>query len=179
MRAPATTRKHRSSAAPSMASVTERSSGERVAGCTCFLVRRLARRVTQHYDRALAPSGLRVTQFSLLSQLLYQGALAMGPLADALDMDRTTLTRNLRPLIAGGLVALSSDVDDARVRIVTATAAGRRRAALAKKLWRRAQDEVNRTCGEPRVASLHRVFGDLIATFNQTLENRPPSKALA
>ncbi len=138
----------------------------RVVGCTCTRIRRLARRVTQHYDRALAPSGLRVTQFALLSRLLRREGVAMGPLADALDMDRTTLTRNLRPLVDAKLVTLAASRIDARVREVRLTAAGRARYDEAKRLWRHAQDAVNRTWGDDEVASLHRLFDHLIETFN-------------
>lgn len=138
----------------------------RVAGCTCTRIRRLARRVTQHYDRALAPSGLRVTQYALLATLRRRASMAIGPLADALDMDRTTLTRNLKPLVDAKLVALAPNRDDARVREVRLTASGRRRHDEAKRLWRHAQDEVNRTWGDAQVASLHALVDGLIDRIN-------------
>ena len=145
------------------------------AGCTCFRVRRLARRVTQIYDRVLAPSGIRVTQFSLLSVLARsraeaganQGAMAIGPLAAVLDMDRTTLTRNLKPLIDAGLVSLVQSKRDTRQREASLTAKGCRRYEDAKKLWRRAQDEMNRTLGMAQVASLHKLFDGLLETLNE------------
>ncbi len=151
---------------------------DRVVDCTCFHVRRLARRVTQHYDHVLAPSGLRVTQFSLLSQLLGRGAMAIGPLADELDMDRTTLTRNVAPLVDAGLVTLTPAAGDARVRMVSATVAGRRRHAQAKRLWRIAQDDVNRSWGAPQVASLHRLVDGLMETFTDR-SAEPAAKGIA
>lgn len=142
-----------------------------VRGCTCFRVRRLARRVTQLYDRVLAPSGIRVTQFSLLSVLARNGAnpgaIAVGPLAVALDMDRTTLTRNLKPLIDAGLVSLAPGKTDARRREAKLTRTGRSRYQDAKKLWRCAQDEMNRTLGISQVASLHRLFDGLLETLDE------------
>ncbi len=138
----------------------------RIVGCTCTRIRRLARRVTQHYDRMLAPSGLRVTQYALLSNLRQRPSMAIGPLADSLDMDRTTLTRNLKPLVDAKLVALGSNRDDARVREVSLTPAGRRRHDEAKRLWRRAQDAVNRTWGDAQVASLHTLVDGLIDRIN-------------
>lgn len=138
----------------------------RIRGCTCFRVRRLARRFTQIYDRMLAPSGLRVTQFSLLSQLLSNDAMAMGPLATAMDMDRTTLTRNLKPLLEAGLVSIARAASDARQREVRLTPQGRVRCRDAGRLWRRAQDEINRTLGESRIASLHAMFDGLIETLH-------------
>lgn len=149
-----------------------------VRGCTCFRVRRLARRVTQIYDRVLAPSGIRVTQFSLLSALARNGAdggaLAVGSLAAALDMDRTTLTRNLKPLIDVGLVSLVPGKADARRREAKLTRTGRLRYEEAKKLWRRAQDQMNRTLGMSQVASLHRLFDGLLETLD---ERRPDCSA--
>ncbi len=142
------------------------SDADRPTGCTCARVRRLARRVTNLYDRALVPSGLRVTQYSLLSQLVADDGVAMGALAAVLDMDRTTLTRNLKPLVDAGLVLLAPSADDRRVRAIWLTAAGRRRHAQAARLWRRAQDDVDRTLGRDEVVALHRLFDTLIETFN-------------
>lgn len=71
-----------------------------VSGCTCARLRRLTRRMTALYDRELAPTGLRLTQYSLLATLRREGGavgIAVSDLAAAMDMDRTTLTRNLRP----------------------------------------------------------------------------------
>jgi DNA-binding MarR family transcriptional regulator len=134
--------------------------------CTCFHVRKLARRVTQFYDRALASCGLRVTQYSLLSQLAAHGSLPMKVLADLLDMDRTTLTRNLKPLIDAKLVALARSAADARVRTVVLTAAGRARRAAAHRIWRRAQNAVDLALGDARVTALHRQLDELTDAFN-------------
>lgn len=145
----------------------DRGAAAQVRGCTCFRVRRLARRVTQIYDRTLAPSGLRVTQFSLLSRLAWMDGMAMGLLADSLDMDRTTLTRNLKPLLDAGLVVLHRSRADARQREVHLTALGRTRQVDAKKLWRLAQTEINETLGARETAELHRLFDGLIDTLNE------------
>ena len=117
------------------------------AGCTCARVRRLARRVTQVYDRALAPAGLRVTQFSLLSTLRANDAMPIGRLAIALDMDRTTLTRNLKPLLDAGYVSLDVTQADARTQVAALTRAGRRQLAIAGDAWLNAQREINAVLG--------------------------------
>lgn len=144
----------------------------RVVGCTCFRVRRLARRVTQIYDRVLAPSGLRVTQFSLLSVLVRAGnkpgAMAIGALATALDMDRTTLSRNLKPLTDAKLVVLKQGQSDARQREASLTRSGLARYEDAKTLWRQAQNDINRTLGSAQVAALHELFDGLLETLNET-----------
>jgi DNA-binding MarR family transcriptional regulator len=138
-------------------------------GCTCFHVRSLARRVTQFYDRALAPCGLRVTQYSLMTQLAALGPTPMGPLADLLDMDRTTLTRNLKPLIDAKLIVLARSPGDARVRTVALTASGRARRRVAHRLWRHAQDLVDAELGATRVAALHRRLAALTGPFHDAI----------
>ncbi|MEE8273100.1 MAG: MarR family transcriptional regulator, partial [Alphaproteobacteria bacterium] len=75
-----------------------RDDAREAAICTCFNLRKAARAVTQLYDAALGPSGLRATQFSLIAALGVRGAPTISQLAKAMVMDRTTLTRNLKPL---------------------------------------------------------------------------------
>lgn len=110
-------------------------------GCACFAVRRAARVITQHYDRSLRPTGLRATQFTVLTVLALRGALPLGRVADHLGMERTTLTRNLHPLLKKKLVAVH-DGDDRRTRTIAITAKGRRAAVAALPRWRRAQRDL-------------------------------------
>ena len=138
-----------------------------VRGCTCSCARRLARRFTAIYDRCLAPCGLKVTQFSLLSRLAWNDGLSMSALADSLELDRTTLTRNLKPLLDAGLVTLLRSDVDGRQREVRLTDLGRTRQVEAKRLWRAAQNEINRTLGPSQTASLHALFDGLIATLDE------------
>jgi DNA-binding MarR family transcriptional regulator len=109
--------------------------------CVCFAVRRAARVITQHYDRALRPSGLRVTQFTLLTVLDVGGPLPLSRVADRLGTERTTLTRNLKPLIDAGLVGIEHG-PDRRVRTIFITPKGHRAAVVALPDWRRAQRDV-------------------------------------
>lgn len=114
--------------------------------------------MTALYDRELAPTGLRLTQYSLLATLRREGqggGVAVSDLAAAMDMDRTTLTRNLRPLLDQGLVELGCDPADARVRLALITAKGHAVFVDAMPYWRVAQDFVNRTLGEGEVSALH------------------------
>jgi DNA-binding MarR family transcriptional regulator len=129
-----------------------------VSGCTCARLRRLTRRMTALYDRELAPTGLRLTQYSLLATLRREGkngGVAVSDLAAAMDMDRTTLTRNLRPLLDQGLLELGADPADARVRRALITTKGQAAFVDAMPYWRTAQDFVNRTLGEGNVSALH------------------------
>ena len=135
---------------------------DRITGCTCAQLRKLTRRMTQHYDVRLAPAGLRVTQYSLLANLCRGGPATMSALAAAMEMDRTTLTRNLKPLADAGFVAVAAG-DDARERLVAATELGRRAWLAAREQWRRAQDEVNRVLGVGKVAALHELLEESLA----------------
>jgi DNA-binding MarR family transcriptional regulator len=107
------------------------------ASCACLQARSKARSLTEEYDRILAPSGLRITQFSLLSVLL-AGPSTISELADAVNIDRTTLTRGLMPLQRDGYVAFE-DGKDARKHIVALTAKGIRMTKEALELWKQAQ----------------------------------------
>ena len=114
--------------------------------------------MTALYDQELAPTGLRLTQYALLATLRREGkdaGVAVTDLAAAMDMDRTTLTRNLRPLLHQELVELGTDPADARVRRALVTAKGNAAFAAAVPRWRVAQDFVNQTLGEGNVLALH------------------------
>ncbi len=108
------------------------------ASCSCFAVRRAARAITQHYDRHLRPAHLRTTQFTLLVVLALEGPLPVTRLADRLATERTTLTRNLRPVIARGLVKTEPGADR-RVQMLAITSKGIAAARAALPSWREAQ----------------------------------------
>jgi DNA-binding MarR family transcriptional regulator len=107
------------------------------------------------YDRTLAPCGLRVTQYSLLSHLATQRAWTLAALAEAMDMERTTLLRNLRPLVSSGWVRVQAR-PNTRKQEVTLTPSGRAKRAQARSLWRIAQNAVAATLGPAEVQRLHR-----------------------
>jgi len=132
------------------------------AQCLCLNLRRTARAVTQFYNGVLAPSGLRATQFSLLAAILSRGPLTMSALAQALVMDRTTLTRNLRPLEKRGLIAVHPG-EDRRERRVAITAAGTVAAARARRLWRQAQTHMVTELGAPDARALLDQLSETIA----------------
>jgi DNA-binding MarR family transcriptional regulator len=125
-----------------------------LAGCTCLRLRKAARRVTQLYDRALAPAGITAVQFGLLATVSANDGLSVGELAAFMVMDPTTLTRNLRPLERDGLVRIVPAPGDRRRRAIAATAAGRARFRAAVPLWRTAQAEVADRLGAPDLARL-------------------------
>jgi DNA-binding MarR family transcriptional regulator len=128
--------------------------------CAANRLRAAARGVTQRYDAALAPSGLRVTQLPILVALRLTGPVPITPLADTLGLDRTTLTRNLRLLVGRGFVAMSADGDDARVRMAALTGEGAAALAQALELWDGVQRAVEAEFGRPRLLDL---YGELAA----------------
>jgi DNA-binding MarR family transcriptional regulator len=122
--------------------------------CTCFRIRGAARRVTQIYSRHLAPTGLKISQFSLLGFVSAEGPIAIGRLSDLLATDRTTLTRNLRPLLHDGLIERATSGDKRRHELV-ATPAGRAMFKRALPLWSAAEQEVRAAMGARLTAELH------------------------
>lgn len=135
--------------------------------CTAFKVRSLSRRITQLYDETIAPSGLRSTQFSLLANARRpRGAAApsVTELAEALFMDRTTLTRNLGPLVHAGLVALRSGAD-ARSKAVVVTEAGEQAFRQARELWKLAQRRVRGIGGLQTVERLETLVETMLTRF--------------
>jgi DNA-binding MarR family transcriptional regulator len=109
--------------------------------CLCLHVRRAARALARRYDEALKPAGLTNGQFSLLMSLNRPEPPTMGEVAAVLDLDPTTLTANLKPLLRRGLVEITADGKDKRSRRVGLTEAGRAVLAVALPLWRAAQVE--------------------------------------
>jgi DNA-binding MarR family transcriptional regulator len=130
--------------------------------CNCHSLRQATRRVTQLYDRALAPLELRATQYSLLVEVRHLGPVSLILLADALVMDRATLGHNIRPLEAREYLSLTIGTDR-RVRKVSLTKGGQEIVAEAQPLWRKAQRVFEREMGardaEVMRGLLHRVAG--------------------
>ena len=123
------------------------------AECVCAGLRRAARAVTQHYQRHFRGTGLVGTQFSMLSVLIRTGPIPVGRMAKLLGVERTTLTRNLKPLERKQWVKISGDADG-RVRTVEITVKGRAVAKAALPAWRRAQATVGPQLKELRIAEL-------------------------
>jgi len=124
------------------------------AECTCFRIRSVARRVTAIYSQHLAPTGLKISQFSLLGFIAAEGPVSIGQLSELLATDRTTLTRNLGPLLDDGLVERAAAGDKRRHELV-ATTAGRALFKRALPLWANAEQEVRAAMGSKLTTDLH------------------------
>ena len=132
-----------------------------IPGCTCARLRKLSRRVTRVYDAHLAQAGIKTTQYSLLTNAA-RAPRTVTDLAAEMGMDRTTLTRNLRPLVASGWVRLDVGKDP-RSRIVEVTARGLAARKAASAQWKKAQLELQATLGERFVADLHAAVDTALA----------------
>jgi DNA-binding MarR family transcriptional regulator len=123
-------------------------------GCTNLKLRQLTRAVTRHYDAYVARTGLKNTQYSLLSHVVLLGPIQPVELARSMKLDASTLTRNLQPLIAQGWVEVGPG-SDARSRSISATDSGRAKRAEGQRAWKQAQLAINHKLGDARVAKLH------------------------
>ena len=128
-------------------------------GCTNFKLRQLARRVSQLYDAEVGKAGLKTTQYSLLSHVLRLGPIRPGELAAAMTMDASTLTRNLKPMVAAGWLELTPG-DDGRSRSVRITPAGRDKRVEAQRHWKVAQHGLNQLLGADAVRALHTMLDE-------------------
>ena len=124
--------------------------------CTCTTLRRLARTATLAYDEILRPTGLRVTQLSVLRTLRGEGPLSVTRLANEAGLDRSTMGRNLDPLERMGFVVIEVGENDHRERVAKLTAEGEEAVDAALPYWNAAQAEIARRISTSTIAMLTR-----------------------
>ena len=128
-------------------------------GCTNLKLRQLMRRVARHYDDEVGKTGLKGTQYSLLSYVVKLGPIRAVDLAAEMKVNTSTLSRNLQPLVAAGLLAIGPGAD-ARSRLIIATEEGQRKRVEAQRQWRGAQEGLNQNLGVQRVVALHALIDE-------------------
>ena len=134
---------------------------KRTFPCHCTTLRYAAQTLTEVYDRVLAPSGLKVTQYVLLESILQDEAeQSITDLAQQLGSDRSTIGRNLRILARDGLVSMSRG-SDRREHTVHVTEQGREAVSLAHPLWQKAQTAVADTLGQDQLNMLKTLLSQL------------------
>ncbi len=137
--------------------------------CSCSALRQAARHVTKLYDEALAPIGLGLNQYSILSKLNRFGPKILQDLAALLVMDRSTLGHLLRPLEKRGLVTLGVSEQDRRSRVITLTPVGAQLMKEARPLWAKAERQFEHGFGAEPAASLRVVLRQVTAVaFDRT-----------
>lgn len=139
--------------------------------CIAAAMRAASRRLTLLYDEVMAPTGLRVTQFNILSELERRASEppTVSELAEILVIERSALGQTLRTLVKDGLVVLGRDRGDSRRRPVRLTDAGRKAAVLARPYWERAHAQFLRFFGDD----------DALAELRSTLRGIAENPALS
>ncbi|MCH8683789.1 MarR family winged helix-turn-helix transcriptional regulator [Pedomonas mirosovicensis] len=131
--------------------------------CSFLRLRKLARRITQIYDHALAPSGLSTNQFSILAHIWFLKNPTVSQLGEQMVMDPSTVTRNLRPLADKGWITLVVSEADRRQREARLTEAGLETLRAAVPHWKTAQSQLEELLGEGGTATLHGALDDVLS----------------
>lgn len=142
--------------------------------CNCLALRQASRRVTQLYDRELAPAGIMVGQYAILARLGQEGPTSIQELAALLVMDRSTLGHLLRPLESRDLVTLAVAGHDRRSRTVVLTASGKALLAQARVLWSAAQAKFDAAFGREQAARARDLLKRIATMDYQTADGRAP-----
>ncbi|MEM1201343.1 MAG: MarR family winged helix-turn-helix transcriptional regulator [Pseudomonadota bacterium] len=132
--------------------------------CAHANLRQATRVISQHYDAALKPAGIKATQFTLLALLARRGETPLTKLAELLVMDRTTLSRNIQPLAKKGWLSIGRE-DDERVKLISLTEAGHALVEQATPLWREAQASVVSGMGAAKLPGLLSDLNALVRTI--------------
>lgn len=135
-------------------------------GCTNLKLRQLGRMVTRHYDHYMSEVGLKNTQFALLSHIVKLGPIRPSDLAKRMQIDASTLTRNLQPMVAQGWLTVGAG-KDARSRLVEASPAGYTIRAQGQLAWKAAQLALNERLGIEYVLALHNLLDTCIASLDE------------
>ena len=130
--------------------------------CNCLNVRRASRAITQFYDEVLKPSGLTIAQLGMLRHLAVTEGTTVGGLAKRMRIDRTTLNRNMKPLLESGFITIAPG-EDSRTRQITLTEAGKGASARAWALWGEAQTALGEYLGGEDLVKLVKLMSKLEA----------------
>jgi DNA-binding MarR family transcriptional regulator len=146
--------------------------------CNCTALRKASRRISQLYDTALAPGGLKTTQRAILTQISRSEPTTVGALAEALVMDSGALAHTLKPLERDGLVEVMIDPNDRRNRLITLARKGRKKIAETDALWAKAQQSFEIAFGGADSEALREalrflVSDNFVSTFERSLSPAP------
>ena len=134
--------------------MTRKVSGDSPINCSAARLLRAARVLTRHYDEALRPAGITSTQFGLLNVIKRAEPESISDIAGILDIDRTTLSRNLKPLEKANLVFRGNEGGSRRRRVLLTTL-GVAKLEEAMPLWQRAQTRVEQVLGDAKLKDLY------------------------
>ena len=127
--------------------------------CHCLNIRRASQAVTQFYDKFVVQSGLKLAQFSLLRHLEISEPVTITELAKIMQIDRTTLSRNMKPLLKAELIIVNFG-EDPRSRQISLTEKGKTVLESAKNSWGDAQKSLEEYLGD-ELYSLEKILSKL------------------
>ncbi len=122
--------------------------------CLCAVMRKAGRILTRRYDQSLRPSGLKLTQYSMLANIERNPDVSVSELAGLLVMDQTTVTRNLQVLEKLGYIHLEADMNDHRIKRIRISEAGTSKMDEARPLWKEAQSETEEILGRANIEGI-------------------------
>ncbi|MEP9355047.1 MarR family winged helix-turn-helix transcriptional regulator [Xanthobacter sp. KR7-65] len=129
--------------------------------CYCASLRRATRRVSALYDEALAPFGINVAQYSLLQCIRHKGEVSLTELGATLELDRSTVGRNVRVLVRPGLLEMRRGKEDQREACVALTKQGADLIKRAAEAWTQSQKKIEGQLGPHRVEQLRELLSAL------------------
>ena len=135
--------------------------------CSCNMIRRSARRITQFYEHSLRKAGIKPTQFTILAALANTGPVQLTQLADKLLLERTGLTRNLNVLERNGWISIQTGAEDSRQRVVSLTGEGYVQLDKAIPYWQKAQTKIASEMGQDRIMELQTSLDDMSKAINE------------
>jgi len=129
--------------------------------CVCFNLRKSARAITQVYDNMFRPIGLRVSQLAIINSVRIIGPLTVLELAEAIATDRTTVTRNIKPLARDGYIKVQTGVDR-RSKEIVVTEKGKAIADKAMGIWKKYNDKIIKKMGKARIDKLCKDLSEML-----------------
>ena len=134
---------------------------KQLAGCSCNMMRKSARKITQFYESNLREAGIKPTQFTILATLANTGPLQLTQLADNLSLERTSLTRNLNILERNEWINIHPGVDDSSQRVVSLSKNGYKQLDLAVPYWQKAQKSIAKDMGQDTMTELRSTLDEM------------------
>lgn len=138
--------------------------------CVCANLRKKTRVVTQLYDKLLQPTGLKVTQYSMLANIAHQQTVSISRLGEILQLDQTTVTRNINILKQSGYVELTRNPQDARTKIISLTDKGIEKLNEATPIWQTIQERIIADIGIDQYVNFYdtlRTIQKIIRSYNE------------
>ena len=129
--------------------------------CSCNMMRKSARKITQYYENSLREAGIRPSQFTILATLANTGPLQLTRLADTLLLERTGLARNLNILERNEWIDIQPGEEDSRQRVVSLSKKGYKQLDLAIPYWQKAQSAIAKDMGQKTITELRNTLDDM------------------